>query len=64
MKTKDNVFLTFVHSSKLNYLPEQQKVMVAGESNFTFYAEGKSVVEINECQSRAIATVSDSFTFV
>ena len=29
--------------------------------NFSFYAEGKTLIELNECQSRAIATISTSF---
>ena len=27
----------------------------------TFYAEGKSLIEVNECRSRAIVSISHSF---
>ena len=29
--------------------------------NLSFYAEGKSLIEINECKSRASTTISKSF---
>jgi hypothetical protein len=35
--------------------------MVSKEMNLSFYAEGKNLIEINECTSRAITTISNSF---
>jgi hypothetical protein len=35
--------------------------MVSKEMNLSFYAEGKSLIEINECTSRATTTISHSF---
>lgn len=29
--------------------------------NLSFYTEGKSLIEINECTSRAVTTVSSNF---
>ena len=61
MLSSDDVFLTFIHSSNLNYFPENKALMVAKEMNLTFYAEGKSLIEVNECRSRAIVSISHSF---
>ena len=36
--------------------------MVANTMNFSFYSEGKSILEINECKSRAVTTVYHSFS--
>jgi len=30
--------------------------------NFSFYSEGKNILEINECKSRAVTTILNSFT--
>ena len=59
--SKETVFFTFIQSSRLVYLPEETTVFVKGVTNFTFYSEGKSLLEINECKSRAVATVYKSF---
>lgn len=61
MKSKDDVFLTFIHSSTLNYFPENKIIMVSKEMNLSFYAEGKHLIEINECTSRAVTSISNSF---
>jgi len=36
--------------------------MVSSTMNFTFYSEGRNVLEINECKSRAITTVFHDFS--
>lgn len=35
--------------------------MVSNEVNLTFYAEGKTLIELNECKSRAVVSISNSF---
>jgi hypothetical protein len=62
LKAPENVFLTFIQSSSLLFLPEATTVMVVGTMNFTFYSEGKSILEINECKSRAVTTVYHEFS--
>lgn len=61
-KSKETIFFTFIQSSRVFYLPETTTVVVNGNMNFSFYSEGKSVMEINECKSRAVTTVFHSFS--
>lgn len=38
LKSKQQIFLTFIQSSRLNYLAEKKSVLVVKSMNFSFYA--------------------------
>lgn len=61
MTFKEELFLTFIHSAQLNYFPKDKSIFIKESMNLSFYAEGKSLIEINECTSRASTTISKSF---
>lgn len=61
MQFKEDLFLTFIHSAQLNYFPNDKSILIKDSMNLSFYAQGKSIIEINECTSRASTTISKNF---
>lgn len=61
MKSKTPVAVTVIQSSPLNYWPQKEPIIVKGQNNLTFGAEGKTIIELNECFSRANAEIFSEF---
>lgn len=61
LTSSEPMSLTVIQSSPVNYLPEKTSIMVYNELNITFGSEGKNIIEINECNSRAITEIFSEF---
>ena len=61
MTSQENVYLTFIQSAAVNTIPEGKAFLVHDKQSLTFYSEGRNLIEINECASRAIVSISHQF---
>ena len=61
-KLFEDIELTVIQYSSVIYWPEQMPILVLQELNLTFGAKGTTIVEINECESRAIVTAHPDYS--
>ena len=61
LSSPEYLSVILIQSSPVNYFPEKESILVTEQMNLTLNPKGKTLIEVDECEGKAITFLSSEF---